>query len=193
MLFCELHAWLELLTTKVGIPYLSRQVVIEISLSSWKGSEKIGPCVILTSSKTQTYLLTYLLSFLCRKNQQCKIKTGNVKSFLGLNIWKRFENRMFFYIKRSSNTSKMLTLQNSKGKTVNPVFLNTTKFRIWYKKLIYLWDCLNFSICQQTIKNQTTTNSTFCTVATCAYIKCDLWTLKNQFSIINQIKTLEIN
>jgi hypothetical protein len=51
---------------------------------------------IWTSKKIGLYLLTYLLSFLCRKNQQCKIKTGNVKKNLGFNIWKRFENRMFF-------------------------------------------------------------------------------------------------
>jgi hypothetical protein len=39
---------------KVGRPYLTRRIVIEVSLSLSKGSEMIGPSVFLTSSNTQT-------------------------------------------------------------------------------------------------------------------------------------------
>jgi hypothetical protein len=40
--------------SKVGRPYLTRRIVIEVSLSLSKGSEMICPSVFLTSSNTQT-------------------------------------------------------------------------------------------------------------------------------------------
>ena len=62
-----------------------------------------------------------------------RFKIGNVKSFLGLKIWKRFGYLMFSLYQ----TFFICWHYNSKGKAVNPLFLITTKFRIWYEILIW--------------------------------------------------------
>ena len=113
---------------KVGIPYLTRRIVIEVSLSSWKGSGMIGPWVILT--KISKYYLTYSLSYV-EKTNSAKLKQKMWNLFWGFFRYEKGLKTLYLFISKVLQILQKCWHYDSKGKTVNPVFLDTTKLRIW--------------------------------------------------------------